>query len=149
MRYKMVPSWGPSPQGFFWNLGRTLLNYKWSAKNLRILCNSTKLSAGWPLLLAYNFLDAMASTAGTYRLAAVASITFLATASTVAYCQSGRQLFVAILPYNCHPSILDSSASWDKMLTYARKLTLKNHSVHATMQPLITTTIISLTWPNN
>ena len=35
-------------QGFFCNLGKTLLNYKWSAKNLSILSNSAKFSAGRP-----------------------------------------------------------------------------------------------------
>ena len=48
---------GPSPQGVFYNVGRTLLNYKWSAKTLRILSNGAIFFAGRPLvgpLLAYS-----------------------------------------------------------------------------------------------
>ena len=71
---------GPSPHGVFCNLGITLLNYKWSAKNLRVLFNSAKFSAALPLFGDWKY------------------------ASTVAYCRPGGRLFVAILPDNCHPS---------------------------------------------
>ena len=39
---------GATPKGFSATSGKTLLNYKWSAKNLRILSNSAKFSAGRP-----------------------------------------------------------------------------------------------------
>jgi len=45
---------------------------------MRILSNSSKFSAGWPLLPAYNFLATMATTYSTYYLGAVASLKFLA-----------------------------------------------------------------------
>ena len=38
---------------------------------MRILSNSAKCSAGWPLLPAYKFLAAVAITYSTYRLVAV------------------------------------------------------------------------------
>jgi len=43
---------------------------------MRILSSSTKFSAGWPLLPAYNFAATMASTYSTYHLGAVASEIF-------------------------------------------------------------------------
>ena len=45
---------------------------------MRILSNSTKFSAGRPILAAYNFSATVATTYGTYRLGAVASLKFLA-----------------------------------------------------------------------
>ena len=48
-------------------------------KNLHILSNSAKFSAGRPLLPAYNFSITMASTSSTYRLGAVASLKILVT----------------------------------------------------------------------
>ena len=45
---------------------------------MRILSNSAKFSAGRPLLPAYNFSAAMASTSSTYRLGTVVSLKFSA-----------------------------------------------------------------------
>jgi len=46
------------------------------AKNLRILSNSANFSVGRPLVTAYSFSAAMASTFSTYHLGAVASLKF-------------------------------------------------------------------------
>jgi len=91
----MVPSWGPSHHGVFLQPRKNvakLYNMIAYAKNLRILSN-TSLLVGRYFYRRPIFLDAMASTTGIYRLGAVASITFLTTASTVAYCRPGGRLF--------------------------------------------------------
>ena len=48
-------------------------------QKLHILSNSVKVSAGEPLLPAYNFSVTVASTSSTYCLGALASLKFLAT----------------------------------------------------------------------
>jgi len=74
--YKNGTILGDHPTGFWYNLGRKLINYKRYAK-VRILSNSAKFSAG-RLFPAYNISATMASTHSAYRLAAVASLKFLA-----------------------------------------------------------------------
>lgn len=49
-----------------------------TCKKLCILSNSTKFSAGRPLLPAYNFLATVAFASSTYRGGAVVSLKFLA-----------------------------------------------------------------------
>jgi len=67
------------PMGFWCNLGRKLINYKWYAKKcVKVLSNSAKFSAGQPVLSAHNFSATMAITHGTYCLGDLASLKFLA-----------------------------------------------------------------------
>ena len=69
---------GPSPHGALMQPEKSG-KLQMMHKNVRILSNSAKFSAGRPLLPAYNFSTTMASTCSTYRFAAVPSLKFLAT----------------------------------------------------------------------
>ena len=80
-------------------------------KNLRILSNNAKFSAGRPLLPTHNFSATMASTSSTYApivWGSVTSLKFLATQNMPPQLRiddwAGGSEWQSYLPDNCHPS---------------------------------------------
>jgi len=108
---------GITPTGFWCNLGRKLIIYKWYAKDAyfgqqrKMLWSATTSSIfrpQWPLPLAL-----IAWSCGLPKI--FSDLEYASIYCTVAYCRLGnvrREAVVAILPDNCHPSSVSLLCKW-------------------------------------